>query len=215
MRVQRKEIKTFPLVGVALAWLVSTALVHTSHGQALIHAVDAVGMTVANMDRSLAFYTQVLSFTPVSDVEVTGSEYEHLQGVFGLRMRVVRLRLGDEAIVLTEYLAPRGRPIPVDSRSNDRWFQHIAIIVSDMERAYGWLRQHKVEHASSGPQRLPEWNTRAAGIQAFYFKVTGCGFSAAHELVIVATGEGNSSTREWCGQKNAEDSGAQAGTKCR
>ena len=28
-------------------------------------------------------------------------------------MRVVRMRLGDEFIELTEYLAPRGRPIPV------------------------------------------------------------------------------------------------------
>ena len=169
MTIQRQGITTL-LVGLALAWCVSTARAHAAHGQALIHAVDAVGMTVADMDRSLAFYTQVLSFAPVSDVEVTGSAYEHLQGVFGLRMRVVRLRLGDEAIVLTEYLAPRGRLIPADSRSHDHWFQHIAIIVSDMERAYGWLRQHKVEHASSGPQRLPAWNTRAAGIQAFYFK---------------------------------------------
>src|SRR6266436_6251131 len=66
----------------------------------------------------------------VSDVEVAGEEYEHLEGLFGLRMRVVRMKLGDELITLTEYLAPKGRPIPVDSRSNDRWFQHIAIIVS-------------------------------------------------------------------------------------
>src|SRR5262245_39836761 len=170
MRTQSQGVKTLLLLGLALSWWVSTALAQPTTGQALIHAVDAVGMTVADMDRSLAFYTQVLSFEPVSDVEVTGSAYEHLQGVFGLRMRVVRLRLRDEAIVLTEYLAPRGRPIPADTRSHDHWFQHIAIIVSDMERAYGWLRQHKVEHASSGPQRLPEWNPKAAGIQAFYFK---------------------------------------------
>jgi len=103
-------------------------------------------------------------------VEVWGNDYERLQGVFGLRTRVVRLRLGEEFIELTEYLAPKGRPIPVDSRSNDRWFQHIAIIVSDMDRAYQRLRRHKVEHASSGPQRLPDWNTNAAGIRAFYFK---------------------------------------------
>jgi len=127
-------------------------------------------MTVADIDRSLEFYTKVLSFEPVSDVEVWGSEYEQLQGVFGLRMRIMRLRLGGEFIELTEYLAPKGRPIPVDSRSNDRWFQHIAIIVSDMARAYDWLRKHKVQHASTGPQRLPEWNKNAAGIQAFYFK---------------------------------------------
>jgi len=132
--------------------------------------VDAVGMTVADMDRSVEFYTNVLSFEKVSDVEVWGPEYEQLQGVFGLRMRVVRLRLGSEFIELTEYLAPKGRPIPVDSRSNDRWFQHIAIIVSDMDRTYDWLRQHKVQHASTGPQRLPDWNPNAGGIKAFYFK---------------------------------------------
>jgi catechol 2,3-dioxygenase-like lactoylglutathione lyase family enzyme len=80
------------------------------------------------------------------------------------------MRLADESVELTEYLAPRGRPAPVDSRSNDRWFQHIAIIVSDMDRAYAWLRQHKVQHASTGPQRLPDWNTKARGIQAFYFR---------------------------------------------
>ena len=139
-------------------------------GSAPVVAVDVVGMTVADMDRSVEFYSKVLSFEKVSDVEVWGDEYEHLQGVFGLRMRVVRMRLGDEAIELTEYLAPRGRPAPADSRSNDRWFQHIAIIVSDMDRAYSWLRQHKVQHASSGPQRLPDWNAKARGIQAFYFR---------------------------------------------
>jgi catechol 2,3-dioxygenase-like lactoylglutathione lyase family enzyme len=129
-----------------------------------------VGVTVADMERSVQFYSGVLSFEKVSDVEVTGSGYEHLQGVFGLRIRVVRMRLGEEYIELTEYLAPRGRPIPIDSRSHDGWFQHMALVVSDIDHAYLWLRRHRVEHASSGPQRLPEWNPNAGGIQAFYFK---------------------------------------------
>lgn len=132
--------------------------------------VGAVGMTVDDMDRSVDFYTRVLSFEKVSDVEVFGGEYEQLQGVFGLRMRVVRMRLGDEQLELTEYLAPKGRPLPADSRSNDLWFQHVAVITSDMDRAYAWLRQNKVRHASTGPQTLPQWNQNAAGIRAFYFK---------------------------------------------
>jgi catechol 2,3-dioxygenase-like lactoylglutathione lyase family enzyme len=136
----------------------------------LVRAVDCVGMSVADMDRSVAFYSKVLDFEKVCDVEVAGSEYEQLQGVFGLRMRVVRMRLGDESVELTEYLAPKGRLMPVDSRSNDHWFQHIAIITSDMDRAYQWLRKNKVEHASTGPQRLPDWNKNAGGIEAFYFK---------------------------------------------
>ncbi len=80
------------------------------------------------------------------------------------------MRLGEEFVELTEYLAPEGRPIPPDWRSNDRWFQHIAIVVSDMDRAYAHLRKHRVRHASSGPQRLPDWNPNAGGISAFYFK---------------------------------------------
>jgi catechol 2,3-dioxygenase-like lactoylglutathione lyase family enzyme len=85
-------------------------------------------------------------------------------------MRIVRLRLGEESIELTEFLAPKGRPMPDDVRPNDRVFQHIAIIVRDMNEAYAWLRELRVEHASTGPQRLPDWNRNAGGISAFYFR---------------------------------------------
>jgi catechol 2,3-dioxygenase-like lactoylglutathione lyase family enzyme len=155
---------------ILLGWSLSAPLAQPVGAAGRVEAVDAVGITVANMERSLAFYTNVLSFQPVADVEVAGDAYERLQGVFGLRLRAVRLQLGDESIVLSEYLAPKGRPAPVDARSNDRWFQHIAIIVSDMDRAYQWLRRHQVEHVSPGPQRLPDWNPYAGGIKAFYFK---------------------------------------------
>jgi catechol 2,3-dioxygenase-like lactoylglutathione lyase family enzyme len=135
-----------------------------------VAALDSVGITVGDMDRSIDFFSRVLSFQKVSDTEIFGTEFEHLQGLFGVRARIVRMKLGDESIELTEYLTPKGRPVPADSRSNDRWFQHIAIIVSDMDKAYAWLRQNKVEHASTGPQTLPQWNHNAAGIKAFYFK---------------------------------------------
>jgi catechol 2,3-dioxygenase-like lactoylglutathione lyase family enzyme len=135
-----------------------------------VQEVAAIGVTVSDMERSVEFYSRVLSFEKISDVEVAGEDYEHLQGVFGLRMRVVRMRLGAEVLELTEYLAPRGRPVPVDSRSNDRWFQHIAIITSNMEEAYARLRQNRVEHASTNPQTLPGWNKAAGGIRAFYFR---------------------------------------------
>lgn len=133
-------------------------------------AVDSIGLTVSDLDRSVEFFTKVLTFEKVSETEVAGENYERLQGVFGLRMKVARLKLGEEVIELTAYLAPQGKPVPLDSRSNDRWFQHVAIIVSDMDRAYQWLRKNKVRHASSGPQLLPAWNQNAGGISAFYFK---------------------------------------------
>src|SRR4029079_2523033 len=37
-------------------------------------------------------------------------------------------------------------------------------------KAYAVLREHAVEHASTGPQRLPDWNANAGGISAFYFR---------------------------------------------
>ncbi len=141
-----------------------------AEGQTLASAVDSIELTVSDVDRSVEFYSKVLSFEKVSEREASGSESEHLEGVFGLHTRSVRMRLGQEFIELTEYLAPRGLPAPADARANDRWFQHIAIITSDMDRAYQRLREFKVQHASTGPQRLPDWNPNAAGIKAFYFR---------------------------------------------
>jgi catechol 2,3-dioxygenase-like lactoylglutathione lyase family enzyme len=158
------------LVAAALAGAAAPVAAADDAARPLVQKVDAIGISVGDMDRALAFYTGVLGFEPVSDREIEGKAYERLTGVFGLRARVVRLRLGEEFVELIQYLAPEGRPVPAASRSNDRWFQHIAIITTDMDRAYAWLRRHKVRHASTGPQTLPAWNTKAAGIRAFYFK---------------------------------------------
>jgi catechol 2,3-dioxygenase-like lactoylglutathione lyase family enzyme len=135
-----------------------------------VRAVTSVGMTVADMTRSVRFYTEVLPFEQEYDVELSGRPWEQLHGVFGARVRVVGLRLGDERLELTEYLAPKGRPYPADTRGNDRWFQHVAIIVSDMSRAYARLGEFGTAHASTAPQRLPDWNPGAGGIEAFYFR---------------------------------------------
>jgi len=131
--------------------------------------VESVGMTVSDMDRAVEFYS-ALTFQKVSDAEVFGEEFEHLEGVFGARMRIVRMQLGNEFLDLTQYLAPPGRPIPVDSRSNDLWFQHIAIVVRDMDQAFEKLRALKVQFVSTGPQTLPPSIKAAAGIKAFYFR---------------------------------------------
>ncbi len=141
-----------------------------AHAQTAVQKVESVGFTVSDMDRAIDFYTRVLPFEKVSDKEVWGADFEHLSGVFGARVRIVDLKLGSETLELTEYLNSTGRPIPVDSRSNDKWFQHIAIIVSDMDRAFEVLRKNKVRFASTAPQTLPQTIPNAAGIRAFYFK---------------------------------------------
>jgi catechol 2,3-dioxygenase-like lactoylglutathione lyase family enzyme len=121
----------------------------------LVSSVDAIAITVADADRSVRFYRDVLGFEPVGDARGPGG-------------RILRMRLGDEEIELIE--SPGGRPLPADSRSNDRWFQHIAIVVNDMAQAHLWLQRHRVAAISPEPQRLPDWNHAAGGIQAFYFQ---------------------------------------------
>jgi catechol 2,3-dioxygenase-like lactoylglutathione lyase family enzyme len=132
--------------------------------------VDSVGMTVSNLDRSVAFFRDVLTFELLDQFEDAGRDTELLTGVFGARTRTARMRLGTEILELTEFLAPRGRPFPSDTRANDQWFQHVAIIVSNMDAAYQRLREKAVAHASTAPQRLPDWNPAAGGIEAFYFR---------------------------------------------
>src|SRR6267154_6049646 len=96
-------------------------LFNSSHAQTVTR-LDAVGITVLDMDRALNFFTKVLPFEKISEVEVAGTEYEKLKGVFGIRYKKVKLRLGEEEIELTDYLTAGGRSIPEDSRSNDLWF---------------------------------------------------------------------------------------------
>jgi catechol 2,3-dioxygenase-like lactoylglutathione lyase family enzyme len=136
--------------------------------------VSAVSITVSNLEQASKFYREVLNFQP--DGEYTLSA-EATRQLFGLpadknpELRVLRLKLGTEYIELLEFKnAGKARGIPADSRSNDAWFQHIAIVVSDMDAAYKWLRQNKVVHVSSSPQKLPDYLPNAAGISAFYFR---------------------------------------------
>src|SRR6266849_2995720 len=157
-------------LGVALALHMSPSRAGSTVDPAPARAVGGVAITVEDMDRSVDFYSTALFFEKVSDVQTSGPKIERLLGVPGARVRVVTMRLGAERIELVEYHARKGRPVPADARSNDRSFQHIAIIVNDMDQAYLWLRRHNVSRISPEPQRLPDWSPNAAGIRAFSFK---------------------------------------------
>ncbi len=133
-------------------------------------AVGPITITVGDADTVVPFYRDVLEFEILGESEIASDAAERLLGVFGTRARIIHLQLGAERVDLLDFLAPEGRPIPTDARSNDHAFQHIAIVVSDMDLAYARLRANRVRHASPGPQRLPDWNTAAGGIEAFYFK---------------------------------------------
>ncbi len=136
-------------------------LLLTVGADAQILAVDSVRLTVSDLARSTAFFRDVLAGSAAAPVESTDD---------GSRTRTVRVRFGDEALDLVEYPDARGRPFPSDLRSNDRSFQHVAIVVRDMRRAFGVLQDQHVTLITAAPERLPDWNPQAAGIEALYFR---------------------------------------------
>jgi catechol 2,3-dioxygenase-like lactoylglutathione lyase family enzyme len=158
----KKNIQISRIVLIA-ALLLQTSLF------AQVTKVESIGITVKEMERSVKFYTEVLGFNKVSDVEYNGESVEKLEGIFGINIRVVRLQLGDEFIDLTDYLTTGGRSIPEDAKSNDLSFQHIAIVVSDMNKAFQQVKKFNVEFVSTSPQTLPKSIPAAEGIKAFYF----------------------------------------------
>jgi catechol 2,3-dioxygenase-like lactoylglutathione lyase family enzyme len=153
-----------------LIWFIAVGILFICSSQAQVKRVDAVGIVVRDMERSVKFYTDVLGFKKTADIELDGVTWEKLYGIFGMHIRRVRMQLGEENIELIDYLTTGGRSIPEDFKSNDLAFQHIAIVVSDMESAYRILRKHNIVHVSSAPQTLPPSIPEAAGIKAFYFQ---------------------------------------------
>lgn len=117
--------------------------------------IKGIEVTVSDLPRALAFYIGVLQFQLVSREEEAA-------------LVTARVRLGEETLVLRDYTA-NGRRIPENLTSNDRSFQHIAIVVGDIDAAYAHLLRHDTRIVSAGIQRLPDWNFDAAGIRALYF----------------------------------------------
>lgn len=156
---------------LTVLWLCGAAPSNASEPPVTVQSIAGVGFTVSDMDRSVAFYRDVLTFAPVSDVEVDGPEYDQLYGIFGVRARIVRMRLGEQQLELTEFLSPPDlRPIPVPSFSNDLWFQHVAVVVRNMDEAWAQLRRYHVRQLSPRPQTIPVSNVAAAGIKAIKFR---------------------------------------------
>jgi catechol 2,3-dioxygenase-like lactoylglutathione lyase family enzyme len=141
--------------------------------------LDSIGFTSGDADASATFFVECLGFQRFNEPQIVdGGPYAELVGLPGARFKLLRLLIGTEVLEITEVLDPGpgarpGRPIPVESRSNDRWFQHSCLVVNSIEAALAGLQPAfaagRITPISSAPQRLPDWNIDAAGIVAYKF----------------------------------------------
>jgi catechol 2,3-dioxygenase-like lactoylglutathione lyase family enzyme len=132
--------------------------------------IHTIVVPVTDIERSAAFYVNALGFERVGDRGPDERACREPPGDVSSGIRTVALRLGSETIELDQYDAGTSRSIPADSRSNDLWFQHFAIVVSDMDGAYERLQRFSFAPISTKPQTIPASNVAAAGIRAFKFK---------------------------------------------
>jgi catechol 2,3-dioxygenase-like lactoylglutathione lyase family enzyme len=141
--------------------------------------LQSIGFTSGDAEAAATFFEECLGFQRQGETSILfGGPYAELVGLPGARFRLQRLVIGAELFEITEVLDPGpgarvGLPIPADSRSNDRWFQHSCLVVNSMEAALAALQpafaSGRIQPISSAPQRLPDWNTDAAGIVAYKF----------------------------------------------
>ncbi len=98
-----------------------------------IISADHTGITVLNLERSLAFWRDVLGFELSHTAHQTGELAKEITGVAGAEIKLAVLKApGGHKIELLEYLAPPDRK-HADVRPCDVGHVHVALLVDDLD----------------------------------------------------------------------------------
>ena len=135
-----------------------TIMSTTKRPPSRIVTADHTGITVSNLERSLAFWRDVLGFELSHTAHQTGEMASEITGVEGAELKLAVVKApGGQKIELLEYLAPLERKRNVDLRPCDVGFVHVALIVDDLDailsaiNASGWKAAGKPQTLQSGP----------------------------------------------------------------
>ena len=121
-----------------------------------ILATNHTGITVSNLERSLAFWRDVLGFELSHRAHQTGELAEEITGVPGAEISLAVLKAPGHKIELLEYRAPKDRK-QIDVRPCDVGSAHVAFTVDNLEAvlkaiaASGWRTAGEPQTLSSGP----------------------------------------------------------------
>ena len=124
-------------------------------------------LVTADLDAAERFFAEAFAFELVSRGEEDAS-LPLLLGTPDARARQTIMRLGEQEIGLLAF-DPPGCIYPAESNATDLWFQHFAIIVSDMNAGYQRLQAASrfVPISENGPQLLPP---TSGSVTAFKFR---------------------------------------------
>jgi catechol 2,3-dioxygenase-like lactoylglutathione lyase family enzyme len=139
---------------------------HVANGER-VGVLARFGLTTQNIGRLQNFFAHAFDCREVSQQRHAGPAFERSMRVRG-GADCRQLALGTAMVDLIQFDAA-GRPYPPHLSPFDNEFQHLAIVVDDMDRAFERLRAAKgwTALSTSGPQRLPE---SAGTVTAFKFR---------------------------------------------
>jgi len=130
----------------------------TSTNEFRITGADHTGFTVSNLERSLAFWHDVLGFELSHAAHQTGELAKEITGVAGAEIKLAVLKTpGGHKIELLEYLSPSDRKQHINFQPCDVGHVHVALLVGDLEAvleriaASGWKAAGKPQTLKSGP----------------------------------------------------------------
>jgi catechol 2,3-dioxygenase-like lactoylglutathione lyase family enzyme len=123
-----------------------------------IIAADHTGITVSNLERSLAFWRDVLGFAFSHRAHQEGEMAEQITGVKGAELKLAVVKApGGHKIELLEYLAPTDRRKDAHLRPCDVGHVHVALTVENLEpllekiAASGWKAAGNPQTLTAGP----------------------------------------------------------------
>jgi catechol 2,3-dioxygenase-like lactoylglutathione lyase family enzyme len=119
-------------------------------------AADHTGITVSNLERSLAFWRDVLGFELSHRAHQTGELAREITGVDGAEISLAVLKAPGHKIELLEYHAPADQK-HVDLKPCDVGSVHVALTVDNLDAvlsaiaASGWQAAGKPQTLTTGP----------------------------------------------------------------
>jgi catechol 2,3-dioxygenase-like lactoylglutathione lyase family enzyme len=112
--------------------------------------VNHIGFTVADLERSVAFYTRFLGFRHQGDIAtVNGPWISQVTSFPRTDLRIAFLTQGDTTLELIQYVSPRGET-EVKTTTADVGSAHVAVEVVDIESVTAELREVGIRFVS-GP----------------------------------------------------------------
>jgi catechol 2,3-dioxygenase-like lactoylglutathione lyase family enzyme len=131
-----------------------------------IKRVHHAGIPVSDLERTLAFFRDVLGLTPEYSLESEGPDLSRAVGVDGAHSLMAMIVLpGGTALELLQYVEPVGRPH--DRDNNDVGATHICLEVADIAAASSEIARHGVEFLA---EPLETRSGALEGWQFVYFK---------------------------------------------